>query len=217
MMFEKQRELIVKYCNKMVSTGLTRGTGGNISIYSREDKLVIISPSGIDYETMTAEDVVVIDLDGNVVEGDNRPSSEYALHTVFYKNRDDINSVVHAHPIYSSTLATLGMEIPSAYYLNAVCGGPNVRCANYALNGTEELANNVFEAMEERYVVLMANHGLVAGAKDIANAFNKAEEIELSAEIYYKAKLLGTPNIISNEGVQEMLVAFKKYSQVTTK
>ena len=217
MKFEKQRKLIVKYCNKMISTGLTRGTGGNISIYSREDNLVIISPSGVDYETMTAEDVVVIDLEGNVVEGNNRPSSECNLHTVFYKERDDINSIVHAHPIFSSTLSTLGMEIPSAYYLNAVCGGPNVRCAKYALNGTEELAANVFEAMQDRYVVLMANHGLVAGAKDVANAFNKAEEIELSAEIYYRAKLLGTPNIISDEGVQDMLVAFKQYSQVTTK
>ncbi|CAH0532766.1 5-deoxy-D-ribulose 1-phosphate aldolase [Vibrio stylophorae] len=217
MKFKEQRELVVKYCNKMISTGLTRGTGGNISIFVRDENLVVISPSGIDYETMTAEDVVVIDLDGNVVDGTNRPSSEYHLHTVFYKQRDDIDSVVHAHPIYASTLSVLGMEIPSAYYLNAVCGGPNVRCAKYALNGTEELAENVFEAMRDRFVVLMANHGLVAGAKDVANAFNKAEEIELSAEVYYKAKLLGEPNIISDEGVQEMLVAFKKYSQVTVK
>ena len=217
MKFKEQRDLIVKYCNKMISTGLTRGTGGNISIFAREEGLVIISPSGIDYETMSAKDVVVMDLEGNVIDGENRPSSEYHLHTVFYKERSDIDAVVHAHPIYASTLSVLGMEIPSAYYLNAVCGGSNVRCAEYALNGTEELAENVFQAMKDRYVVLMANHGLVAGAKDIANAFNKAEEIELSAEIYYKAKLLGEPNLISDEGVQEMLVAFKKYSQITVK
>lgn len=217
MKFEKQRELIVEYCNKMIQTGLTRGTGGNISIYLREDNLMAISPSGVDYASMGAEDVVITDLGGNVVEGSYRPSSEYHLHTIFYKQRDDIGSVVHAHPIYSSALSVLGMEIPSAYYLNAVCGGPNVRCAEYALNGTEELAENVFEAMQDRFAVLMANHGLVAGAGDITNAFNKAEEIELSAEIYYKARLLGTPNIISDEGVEEMLVAFKKYSNKNTK
>jgi len=214
MRFEKERKLIVKYGIKMIEENLTKGSGGNLSIFIREEKLIAITPSGVDYYKMKPEDIVIMDLEGNIVEGDKRPSTEHAMHTILYKNRDDINSVVHVHSIYSSILASLRFELPAAYYLIGVCGGENVRCAKYGTYGTKELANNAYEAMEDRYAVLLANHGLLTGAQSLPSAFSKAEEIELCAEIYYKAKAIGEPVILETEEVNKMLKTFKTYGQV---
>jgi len=104
MILQAQREEIAIYGKKMLTESLVKGTGGNISICSREDGLMAISPSGKDYLTITAEDVVVTDLDGNIVEGNLKPSSEYRMHAVFYKKRDDVNSVVHTHSTHAATL-----------------------------------------------------------------------------------------------------------------
>ncbi len=216
MNFTAERELLVEHGRKMVEHGLTRGSGGNLSIFLRDENLMLITPSGGDYHKVTSSDMVLMDLNGNVVSGDRKPSSEYSMHAILYRRRSDINAVVHCHSIYSATLATLGWEIPAAYYLIGVGGGENVRVANYATYGTEELAENALEAMENRLAVLLANHGLLTGARSLASAFDKAEEIELCAEIYYRAKAVGEPKIIGTEEVNRMLDRFKSYGQRST-
>jgi len=212
-MFIKERELIVEYGKQLIEKKLTRGTGGNISIFIRKEKLMIITPSGIDYFKMKSEDIVVMDLNGNVVYGNNKPSSEYLMHKIFYDKRQDINAIVHAHPTYSTTLACMNWDIPAISYLVPVSGGNNVRCAKYATYGTNEIAENAFEAMKDRYVVLLANHGILAGAKDLPNAFSKAEEIEFCAELYYKAKAIGEPNMICDDEVNKLISLFQGYGQ----
>lgn len=157
--------------------------------------------------------MVVLDLKGNKVDGDKEPSSEYHMHRIFYDNRTDIDAIIHTHTIYATTLACLNWDLPPVHYMVAL-GGLNVRCAKYATYGTKELAENAFEAMKDRYAVLLANHGLLAGSKDLANAFNITEEIEYSAELYYRTKAIGEPVILSEEEMLLMLEKFKTYGQV---
>lgn len=217
MLLQNEREDVVKYCRKMITAGLTKGTGGNISILNRELGLMAISPSGIDYFETTAADVVVMDLAGNVVDGRRKPSSEYELHRIFYVRRQDIDAVVHTHSVYATVLATLRQPLPAASYLVAY-SGLDVRCAEYASFGTTELAERTFDAMNERFAVLMANHGLLTGSKDILNAFNIAEQIEYCAEVYVKARAIGDPVILDQKEMEKMIVKFtSSYGQKTAK
>lgn len=217
MIFEKEREQIVEYGKKLITSNLTKGTGGNISVFFREERLMAITPSGIDYFKLKPEDIVIMDLDGNIVDGIQKPSSEYSMHKIFYERREDINAVVHAHSTYSTVLSCLNFELPAVHYLVAISGGKNVRCADYATFGTKELAENAYKAMKGRMAVFLANHGLLAGAKDLPNAFNKAEEIEFCAEVYYRAKSIGEPVILPDEEMEKMLGLFQSYGQVKEK
>lgn len=212
-LLENERKEIVKYGRKLIETGLTRGTGGNLSIFNREKDLMAISPSGIDYFKIKLEDVVILDLNGNKVDGDKEPSSEYDMHRIFYKNRDDIDAIIHTHSTYATTIACLNWELPPVHYMIALAG-VNVRCAKYATYGSKELAENVFKAMEDRNAVLLANHGMLAGAKDLANVFNITEEIEYCAELYYRSKAIGEPVILSENEIIKMIDKFKTYGQV---
>ncbi|MDI3537330.1 MAG: L-fuculose-phosphate aldolase [Eubacteriaceae bacterium] len=218
MILRKEREDVVHYCRKLVETGLTKGTGGNISILNRQKGLMAISPSGMDYFETEAEDVVVLDVkDGGIVDGKRKPSSERELHRIFYVKRDDINAVVHTHSVYATVLATLREGLPASSYLIALAG-LDVRCADYATFGTTELAELTFAAMIDRYAVLMANHGLLTGSKDILNAFNIAEEIEYCAEVYVKARSIGTPVILDETEMTKMIQIFNKsYGQKVAK
>ena len=215
MKLELEREKIIKYVKKLVTSGLTKGTGGNLSIYNPEEGLMAISPSGIDYFDIRLEDVVVMDLEGNVVEGYRKPSSEYAMHKIFYEKRDDIFSVVHCHSVYSTTMSILREQLPASHYMIAQAD-KNVRCSEYATYGTKELAENAFTAMKDRYGVLLANHGLLTGADCIENAFNTAEELEYVAETYYRARSIGEPVILSDNEMEKMQKKFKTYGQVRT-
>lgn len=217
MLMQKERELIVEFGKKMSSTGLVKGTGGNISVADRAQGLFAISPSGLDYFETAPEDVAVLEIaTGKKVEGSKKPSSEHELHRIFYHRREDINAIVHTHSTYATTLATMGWGLPASNYLVALAG-PDVRCAPYASFGTMELAENAFEYMKDRYCVLLANHGLVAGAVDLPNAFNIASLIEECCETYYLATVAGRANLLSKEEMENMMQRFKTYGQVKTK
>ncbi len=217
MILEKERMDVVKFCQKLITSGLTKGTGGNISIYNREQQLMAISPSGIDYFETEPEDIVIIDINGQIVDGKRKPSSEHEMHRIFYQKRTDINAVVHTHSIYATVLATLRQPLPASSYLVAF-SGLDVRCADYASFGSMELAELTYEAMIDRYAVLMANHGLLTGGSDILNAFNIAEQIEHCAEVYVKARAIGEPVILDEAEMKKMITKFNKsYGQRTTK
>lgn len=212
MRFRGEREQIVAYGKKLVTSGLTKGTGGNLSIFDPDSGLMLISPSGLDYFQTLPEDVVVADLDGAVVEGDRKMSSEYRMHAVFYKNRSDINAVVHAHPPYCTTLSCLGWGIPAHHYLVALAG-QDVRCAPYASFGTAELAEVTLQAMVDRYAVLLQNHGMLCGAESLAAAFYIAEEIEFLAGVYYRAVSIGKPVLLPPEEMCSLQRRFQGYRQ----
>jgi L-fuculose-phosphate aldolase len=212
MILEKERETIVAYGKKLVTHGLTKGTGGNISIYNKEEGLMAISPSGMDYFKTSVKDIVVLDLEGNKIEGNGNPSSEYHMHRICYQKRENICAVVHTHSTYCAILAALHWNIEPVHYLIGYAG-KNVRCAPYRIFGSEELAQVALEYMQDRYAVLLANHGLLAIGDSIEYAFNTAEEIEFVAQIYYKAKCVGNPVLLSPDEMDDFLNKFKPYGQ----
>jgi len=212
MLMQKAREELVKYGKKLVTANLTKGTGGNLSVFDRANGHVAITPSGIDFFEIQPEDIVIIDLDGKIIEGDRTPSSEWEMHLMPYRTRTDIDAVIHAHTMYATVLACLREELPPTHYMIAVAG-PTVRVAKYATYGTHELAINASEAMVDRKAVLLANHGILAGANDLLNAFNIVEEIEYCSEVYVKAKSIGSPIILPDEEMTLMAEKFKTYGQ----
>ena len=213
MLLIDEREKIVEYGRKLIGSNLTKGTGGNLSIYNREKELIVITPSVKDYMKIKPKDVLVLNMNGEVVDGEGIPSSEFQLHRIFYDNRDDIDALIHSHSRYATTLACLNWNLPAIHYMVALAG-MDVRCAKYASYGTKELALNAYEAMVDRKAVLLANHGLLAGDVTIEKAFNIAEEIEYCSELYYRAKSVGEPIIINRDEMVKMIDSVRNYGQV---
>lgn len=206
----KERELVVEYGKKLITNGLTTGSGGNISIFNRELGLVAISPSGMDYFETKVEDIVIVDLEGNIVEGNLKPSSELGMHLIFYNNRSDANAVVHTHSKFATAISCMGWTLEPVHYLIGMAG-VNVKCAKYATYGTNELAENALEAIEDRNAVLLGNHGLIALGTEIGRAFSTAEHLEFVSEIYYLTKSLGQPNILSESKMHEVMKKFNTF------
>ena len=209
-----QRNEIVLYGRKLITSRLTTGSGGNLSIINRREGLVAISPSGVEYCDMQPDDVVIVDLDGNVKEGRFVPSSELSAHLALYRQRDDIGSVLHTHSVYATTIACLNWELPAVHYLVGFAG-TKVPLAPYATYGTRELAENICNTIGQGNAVLMANHGLITVAGDLRTAFVIAEEIELVARIFYQAKCAGEPVILPDEEMNRVIRKFQTYGQKT--
>ena len=206
-MMMQEKEQVVRYGKKLIDRRLTTGSGGNISVCNREKNLVAISPSGLDYYETTPEDIVILDMDGNLVEGKHRPSSEAGMHLAFYKNRADVSGIVHTHSKFATAIACMGWELPAVHYLIGMAGH-RVKCTGYATYGSDELAKKALETIGDSNAVLLANHGLIALGEDVDRAFSTAEHLEFVSEVYYLTKTLGTPNILSDENMDEVMEKF---------
>lgn len=213
MLMREERELVVEYGKKMSADRLSTGTSGNISIYNAEKGLMAISPSGIDYFQTLPEDVVITDLDARIVDGARKPSSEWALHTLFYKSKPNARAVVHTHSMYCTTFAVLGQPIRAVHYAIADANTATVPCTPYYPFGTVELAEAAVKTAGDSSAVLLGNHGLVACGKDIAAAYGLARNMEYLAELQYRAMCVGTPNILSDEAMADVMERFKTYGQ----
>ena len=217
MLLEKERKAVVDHCKRMLTHGLTKGTGGNISIFNRAEGLVVISPSGVEYTGMQTSDTVVTDLSGHVAEGLFKPSSELEMHLAIFRQRPDVNAVVHTHSTFATTLACMRLELPAIHFLVGCAGAQTVPCLPYYTFGSKELAEAAGAKMGEcpgLNALLLANHGLICAGPDIASAFNTAEEIEFTAELYYRALLTGRElPILSEEEMKAAMVTFASYGQ----
>ena len=213
MILEKEREQVIEYSLKLLSEGLTNGTAGNVSIFNREEGLVAISPTGVNYSELTPEMISIVDLEGKLIEG-LKPSSELEMHMILYRNREDVNAVIHTHPVYTTVLACLRQDLPAIDYMIAVTGTTKVKCAEYASYGTKELAENAYKAMGSSLAVILANHGLTTAGKDIANAFNITVQVEYISNLYIKARNIGEPIILPDNEMNSMLERFKTYGQI---
>ena len=213
MLMREERELVVEYGKKMSAARLSTGTSGNISIYDPETGRMAISPSGIDYFSTRPEDVVVADLEANIVEGSRKPSSEWALHTLFYKRKPHIRAVVHTHSMYCTTFAVLGRPLQAVHYAIADAGAAEIPCAPYHPFGTLELAEAAVKTAGDSDAVLLGNHGLVACGRDIAGAYGLALNMEYVAELQYRALCIGTPNVLDWEAMEDVMERFKSYGQ----
>ena len=212
MKLEEERNLIVAYGKKLIAAQLTTGSGGNLSIFNRKENLIAIKPSGMDYLLMQPEDVVVLTPDGSIVEGSRQPSSETKFHLALLNRRSDINAVVHTHQVYATTIACMNWELPAVHYLVGFSGN-KVPLAKYATFGSQELSDNILEAIGNYNACLMANHGIVTVGASILSAFAVAEEIELVARLYVQCKSMGEPVILSKEEMVVVGEKFKTYGQ----
>jgi len=211
-MLEKEKEELLYWGRELLTRGLVKGTGGNLSIIDGSRTHVVLTPSAVPYDRMQASDMVVCDLLGNVVEGRWKPSSEINIHLALYERRPDVGAVVHTHSVYATTLACLRLEIPAVHYLIGFAGR-KVPLAPYATVGTVSLAETVARAIGDANAVLMANHGLVAVGSDLGSALNTADAIEFVARMYYQALTIGDPKILSDEEMTEVLKKFETYGQ----
>lgn len=217
MLLQEEREQIVEYGKKMSADKLSTGTSGNISIYNAEKGLMAISPSGIGYFDIKPEDVVVMDLEANVVEGERKPSSEWALHTAMYQTKPDCRAVVHAHSMYCTVFAVLNRPLRAVHYVIGDVGAATVPCAPYRTFGSKELAEAASKACGKSNAVLLANHGMLACGKDLKSAYSLACGMEFCAEVEYRAMSIGEPVVLSDEEMDHVMEKFKSYGQVKTK
>lgn len=213
-MYLEEKKELVEYGKKMSAEGLSSGTSGNLSIYLKEEGVVLITPSGIGYFDTKPDDIVAMDLEGNIIEGTRKPSSEWHLHTLFYKNKPEARAVVHTHSKFCTTLSTLRMPIKAVHYVIADAGTNEVPCAPYRRYGTEELAKVAVESAKESNAVLLANHGIVVCGKNLKSAYGLAKGMEYVAEIQVTAMSVGEPVVLSKEEMDEVLEGFKTYGQV---
>jgi L-fuculose-phosphate aldolase len=187
---ERAAESVLAAVSTMVSKGLTEGTAGNVSV-RLADGNVLITPSGINYATMAARDLSIIDRDGAVVDGDRPPSSEKLLHLACYRAFDDVGAVIHAHPIFATMFAVAHQPIPVCIdEVSMYCGG-DIRVADYAMSGTPEVADNAVAALHGRSAALLANHGTVAVGTTPERAVHVTALVERAAQIVWGARALG--------------------------
>lgn len=216
MILQNEREKVVKYLNLLIQKGLTKGTGGNISIYNKEKNLVAISPSSVPYETLTPYDIIVVNLEGEIIDGnpDYKPSSETGMHLMAYKDRKDFSAFIHTHAINCTTIACLREPLKAVDYMIAITGTHEIKCAEYATFGTPELAENATKAIRGAKACLLANHGVNVGAEDIENAFAITEYVEFCAELYVKSKSIGEPVILPKDEIDRHIEKFGSYCKL---
>jgi len=190
-------------------------TPGNVSVRTSEGD-VLITPSGLDYEVLEPEDVVLVDPEeGRPLEGSLKPFSETPMHGGIYRSRPRVGTLAHTHARCATTLACLGWEIPPVHYmLTALSGDGWVPLAPYAAYGSEELAGHVSKALgESRQVCLLQNHGTIAVGKSTEEALHRTVILEEMAEIYYRVRIAGEPILLTPEQVAEVAAKIVDYGQ----
>jgi L-fuculose-phosphate aldolase len=201
----------------MIEQGLTVGTWGNVSVRDSETGLIYISPSGMEYEDIREEHIVVLNDQLEVVDGTTRPSIEKRLHVAIYKARQDVNAVIHDHPLYSSVLGVTRMELPGISEDLVQIVGDKIICSEYALPGTPELARNAVKALGDRNAVLLPNHGTLCVGENLKHALRVCHVVEKAAHIYIMAKTIGTPHLLAEEDIKSMqYFARHLYGQIVT-
>lgn len=208
MKYQSTREQLLDAVIKANEVNLIRLSAGNIST-RMEDGLVAITASGVEYRTMTIEDISIIDLDGNLIAG-LKPSSETPMHTAIYRNLPAVGSIFHTHSTFAITFAMLGNEIPRANLELMSCGAP-IPVAPWACPGTAkagEVTVKIFREHPELKVILLRKHGLVAVGANLEHAFDMAFDAEVGFQCYYQARLLGNPEPVTDEQLAEIRAVY---------
>ena len=214
MKYQDLREEIARVARQMIESGLVTGTSGNVSARTPEGD-VLVTPSAIDYAVLEPEDVVLVNLEKNVLEGKLEPTSETPMHTGIYRARPEVGAVVHTHSRYATTLACLGWEIPPIHYmLTTLSDDGRIPLAPYATYGTEELAGYAGEALGESHnACLLQNHGTITVGESAEEAFSRTVILEEMAQIYYQTRVAGEPILLSPEQVEEVATKIAGYGQ----
>ena len=202
------RRRIVATCRRMNALGINQGTSGNVS--ARVHGGLLITPSGVPYDMLKPEGIVMLAPDGDV-RGAGKPSSEWRFHVDILAARPDAGAIVHTHSVHATALSCLRRDIPAFHYMVAAAGGDTIRCARYATFGTQALSDHALAALEGRRACLLANHGVIASGRDLDAALALAVEVEALAQQYLLALQAGKPAILSATEMRRVLEKFKSY------
>ena len=187
---QETREAVLAAAKEMLHVGLVEGTAGNLSA-RLPDGNVVLTPSSLDYNAMTLDDLVITDIDGNVLRGDKKPTTEKALHTSVLRLYPEINAVIHSHAMYATMFAIVQQPIPAVIEEFVAFVGGDVPVAQYRTTGTDELADEVAKYVSNRAAALIANHGLLTVGKTPMDAMKVAILVERTAKIIWGARVLG--------------------------
>jgi L-fuculose-phosphate aldolase len=194
------RRNVIELSRRLRPDGLVVGTSGNISI--RYEDSILITPTGLDYDQLTVDDICVLSLSGEILDGRLKPSTETPMHLAAYRD-DSVWAVVHTHSPYATALSTVIDELPPIHYMMSTLG-PSVRVAPYATPASTELAEAMQLGLTNRLAVILQNHGTITVGATAAEAYRNAVNLEWLAALYYRARLLGSPRIL-NDSEMEMV------------
>ena len=200
MKYETARRQVLEALRQAVACGLIHGTSGNIAVRDFEENVIAISPSGRAYDTMTAEEIAIVTLDGEWVDGPYKPSSETPMHTAVYRARPDVGATVHVHGLFSTVMAMEGEQLEPSTPPQAEIAP--IRIVPFELPGSEELANRVVEGLGDGRALLLKNHGSFCCGKNMEEAMAAAVYTEEAAQTAYYALLLGRFHPLNEEQVQ---------------
>ena len=204
MLLEAQRAELVRLHAELPRHDLVAWTGGNVSVRDPETGLVAIKPSGVRYEDLTPESMVVLDLAGAIVDGTNKPSSDTASHLYIYRHRPDVNGVVHTHSRYATAFAAVGRSIPVYLTAQADEFGGEIPCGGFAFIGDEAIGAVVVESIGRSSAVLLKNHGVFTIGPSAVAAVKAAVMVEDIAATVFMALQLGQPDVLSDEAVARL-------------
>ena len=201
---------VIDSCLEMNTHGINQGSAGNISV--RYEDGFLITPSGMAYDHLKPEHIVLVGIDGNSQDA-WIPSSEWRMHRDIYANRAEAGAVLHAHSIFATSLSCLRNDIPAFHYMIAVAGGHSIRCADYALFGTQTLSDHMLSALDERRACLLGTHGMICFHDNLDKVLWLGVEVETLAKQYWHACQAGDPVILSDTQMDEVLQQFRDYGK----
>jgi L-fuculose-phosphate aldolase len=204
------RAALLQTSQRLIELGLNRGASGNVSV--RDGDGFLITPSAMLVAEMTAESMVRMGLDGQVLQG-GKPSSEWRFHRDIFAARPEIGAVVHTHSTFATTIACLRRDVPAVHYMIAMAGGDNIRCTPYSVFGEQELSDHALEALCDRKACLLGNHGMIALGKDLDEALSIAVEVESLCEIYGRTLQIGEPHILTSQQMHDVKQKFVEYKK----
>ena len=209
---------LIATARRMASSGLNKGTAGNLSVRAEEDGAhgFLITPTGMAYDALEADDVVFMRLDDTftgVNTNKRKPSSEWRFHRDIYAARPDAQAILHAHSAFATSLACLRREIPAFHYMIARFGGDTLRCSDYATFGTQALSDTALAALQDRCACLLANHGMLVFGKNLSHSLALGIELEELCEQYWRTCQLGEPVILDAAEMAIVLEKFSTYGQ----
>lgn len=209
---EAARRAVVATAQRMSALGLSPGRSGNVSVRSGDG--LLITPSGIAYEALTAKSIVRVDAGGTVPGRQLKPSSEMPFHRAIYATRPDVGAVVHCHSMNATVLACARRPIPAFHYMIAAAGGADIPCVPYATFGSEDLSRHVAAGLAERNACLMANHGAIAVGATVEEALELAATVEMLATQYVALLSIGGPvHVLDADEMARVIAKFRTYGQ----
>jgi L-fuculose-phosphate aldolase len=203
--WQKEKKMVLEAAQRMLEKGLVVGTAGNVSRRLPPQggrQLLVITPSSRYYDSLSVDDIQVIDFESKPVEGNLPPSIETMLHIGIYQARQNVNAVIHTHSVFASAISVAGLDIPAILDDQVAFLGGEIKLAKYALTGSREQVANVLEALEDRNAVLLPNHGAVGTGRTLRDAFTAGELIEKTAKIYWLALTAGKVNHLPAEALE---------------